>query len=88
MAKRVLEKLKHMENIRADIEILDRKQILAEVQSYKHPPEMVHTVMSATCELLGMDTRPLQARGGQVSHKHNGLSVGYLLHGLCLSSLL
>lgn len=59
MAKRIIEELQHLDNIKAQIECLERKQILAEAeQSGGHV--VIHRVMYAACDLLGMELNSLQ----------------------------
>ena len=52
MARRIVEQLRRIEQLRHDILALDQKTI-AEIKSYAQPPEAVYLVMRATFVLLG-----------------------------------
>lgn len=60
-ANKILQQLRRLERIRA--EILELKQsTVAEIRSYQKPPKIVHTVMTSTFLLLGHRERETKVR--------------------------
>jgi hypothetical protein len=66
MAQRIIKTLQHMESIKAEVEALDRKVLMAEIKKMAmgEPSDDVMSVLTSTCDLLGLDGSRLQVRVG------------------------
>lgn len=59
MARRVIDRLQHLEGVRHAIMNLDQRTT-AEIKSYVKPPPAVHLVMKATFLMLGVPEENLK----------------------------